>query len=115
MWVKGLDNCALKTSGSTVTMGKNNRSWVTDFAQEDGVYWAYWHPYLAGSLNFDVDLSEISCCSASGIYLVNANDQECSWGEKNDSFSGDCSRIEIMEANMLGFTAASYPCEDGFC
>lgn len=70
MWVKGLDGQDLETDGDVVRMGYNNRAWVTDFADDESVYWAYWHPYLGGTLSFDVDLSMVSCDCAAGIYLV---------------------------------------------
>lgn len=115
MWVKGIDGGYLETDGSVVRLGYNNRAWVTDFADDESVYWAYWHPYLGGSLSFDVDLSEVDCNCASGIYLVQADDGTCSWGPKGDEAQPGCSRIEIMESNRLGFTTAAYPCEDGEC
>ena len=115
MFVKGLDGQMLETEGDAVVMGCNNRAWVTDFAEDESMYWGYAHDYLGGSITFDIDLSGVACNKAAGMYLVQGDDEYCSWGEKGDDVSPQCSRIELMEANEIGFTTASYPCVDGSC
>jgi len=73
------------------------------------------HTYLGGTLEYEVDLSQVDCACASGVYLVDTEGENCDWDPKQRNVSPQCSRIEIMEANKLGFTAASFPCEFGVC
>jgi len=70
MFVKGIDGAELSTEGNAISMGCNNRAWITDFEEDESLYWAYWHDYLGGSLTFDVDLSGVACTKAAGLYLV---------------------------------------------
>jgi hypothetical protein len=60
-------------------MGENNKAFVLDYAFDDSTYWSYWHYYLGGTLEFDVDVSEVGCKCAAGVYLVELNDDRCSW------------------------------------
>jgi len=82
MFVKGLDGRYLETAGTEVMMGLNNRAFVTDYANDESSYWAYWHYYLGGSVEFDVDVSDVGCACAANVYLVDLDDGTCSWGEK---------------------------------
>jgi hypothetical protein len=66
-------------------------------------------------MEFDVDLSQVDCACASGVYLVEAHGENCDWKAKNGEIDPQCSRVELMEANKYGFTAASYPCEGETC
>lgn len=115
MWVKGLDGQCLETDGACIKMGENNRAWVYDYASDESIDSAYYHDYLGGSMDFEVDLSQVDCASASGIYLVASRDGDCDWDAKDGDSAPQCSRVEIMEANKLGFTTASYPCDFGVC
>lgn len=95
-------------------MGYNNRAWVLDYPNDETTYWSYWHDYLGGTIKFDVNLASAGCQQAAGMYLVQADDENCSWKAKS---GGDpqCARVELMEANTLGFKTASFPCESGSC
>ena len=66
-------------------------------------------------MEFDVDVSDVGCACAAGVYLVDLDDGNCSWGEKSSGETPQCARIEVMESNIWGFNAASYPCEFGSC
>ena len=79
-------------------MGYNNRAWVLDYPSDETTYWSYWHDYLGGTIKFDVNLASASCQQAAGMYLVQADDENCSWKAKS---GGDpqCARVELMEAN----------------
>jgi len=114
MFATGLKDMKLEGSGDMVTMGYNNRAWVLDYPNETTTYWSYWHDYLGGTFKFDVNLSAAGCQQAAGMYLVQADDENCSWKSKS-SGEPQCSRVELMEANILGFKAASFPCEGGSC
>lgn len=78
-FVKGLDGRYLETDNDMIMMGSNNRAWVTDFEYDDGTEWAFKAPYLGGSLSFEVDLSGITCDERAGAFLVEVDDDECSW------------------------------------
>lgn len=79
MTAYGLPGKELTGSGDELTMGQNNRAWVLDFPNDDSVYWSYWHDYLGGSISYDIDLSAVDCACSAGIYLVQADDGDCSW------------------------------------
>lgn len=96
-------------------MGQNNRAWVRDHSDDSSLYWVYMHDYLGGTMEFDVDLSEVDCACASGLYLVEAHGENCYNKAKDGTVDPQCARVELMEANKHGFTAASYPCEGGQC
>jgi len=57
MFVKGLDGRVLTTSDRQVKMGANNRAFITDYSNDSGSFWAYWHYYLGGTLEFDMNVS----------------------------------------------------------
>ena len=69
-YIKGLDGQRLTTSGNSITMGENNRGFIFDFANDESTYWNYYHQYLGGSISFDVNVSDVSCGCAAGVYLV---------------------------------------------
>jgi hypothetical protein len=113
MYVKGLDDRTLTTSGNSLTLGANNRAWVTDSAQDDSSYYAYWHLYLGGTMEFDVDVSQLqSCTEVAGVYLVDLDDADCSWTSKSSAPS-TCSTIDLIEANVYGLRTAQQPCTSG--
>jgi len=115
MSAMGLPGKELSSSGSTVTMGSNNRAWILDYPNADDVWWAYWHDYLGGTFEFEVDLAEIGCGQSVGMYLVQADNDACSWNAKGEDVDPQCSRVELMEANTYGFKASSFPCDFDSC
>lgn len=114
-FVKGLDNRDLSTSGTEITIGENNRAFITDYAYDNDVHWGYKHEYLGGSVEFDVDVSETSCACAAGVYLAQLNNEECSWNPMDADVTPQCASIDLMEANNSGFNTQSSPCEFGTC
>ena len=113
--MKGLDGKDLETMDDKIEMGLNNRAFVTDQPYDDSTYWAYWHKYIGGTLMFDVDVSNVDCECAAGVYLVELNDEHCSWNEKSPGETPQCATVDVMEANKHGFRAQSLPCEFGVC
>lgn len=83
MTAMGLAGKELSASGSTVTMGNNNRAWILDYPNDEDIYWSYWHDYLGGTFEFEVDLAEIGCGQSAGMYLVQADNGDCSWNAKD--------------------------------
>ena len=114
-YVKGLYGSTLETDGDTLNMYENNRAWVLDHAYDDSVFWAYKHKYQGGSVTFDVDMSEVGCGCAAGVYLAKLDDDECTWGAYEPGTRPQCASVDVMEANKYGFNTASYPCEFGVC
>jgi len=96
-------------------MGANNKAFVVDYPYDDGVYWSYWHDYLGGSLEFDVDVSSIDCACAGGVFLAAIDDDECTWGAHADGTVPQCASVDIMAANKYGFQVESNPCTGGVC
>jgi hypothetical protein len=115
MYVKGLDGRALKTYEKTIEMGDNNRAFVMDGKNDTTTYWSYWHDYVGGTVEFEVDVSDVGCECAASAFLVQLNDENCSWNSYDRDTVPQCSRIELMESNIWGFNVASYPCEFGQC
>lgn len=96
-------------------MGADNRAWILDVDEDDSSYWAYWHSYLGGTLDFDVNVSNVDCASATGVYLVELDDASCSWTARASGEEPACARVEIFEANSSGFNVGAYPCDGGSC
>jgi len=109
MYVKGIDGQELSCKDRSINVGANNRAFITDYANDSSSYWAYYHYFLGGTMEFDVDVSKVGCTQVQGIYMVAIDDQNCSWDEKSSAPS--CASIEVMEANTVGFRAAQRPCE----
>ena len=114
-YVRGLDGKYLETKDDSITMGLNNRAFVLDYAMDDTTYWSYWHQYNGGTLMFDVDVSNVGCECAAGVYLVELDEDHCSWNEKRRDEKPQCATIDVMEANQHGFKTQSMPCEFGVC
>lgn len=115
MYVKGLDGRHLKTYERTVEMGLNNRAFVMDGKNDTTTYWSYWHDYVGGTVEYEVDVSNVGCECAASAFLVQLNDENCSWDAYESGSTPQCSRVELMESNIWGFNVASYPCENGQC
>jgi len=81
----------------------------------DEAYWAHFEFYLGGSLTFNVKLDECDCDRATGLFLVEVDDEDCSWDPKPSDMVPQCASIDIMEANKHGFNVASHPCATGQC
>lgn len=114
-YVKGLDGAYLETEDDCMKVGLDNRAFVLDYKYDDSYYWSYWHNYLGGTLMFDVDVSSVECECAAGVFLVELNDDHCSWDEKAAGETPQCASIDIMEANKHGFKTESNPCPFGVC
>lgn len=115
MYAYGLQGRELSSAGDSVTIGENNRAWILDYKKDDSTYWSYWHDYLGGSFEYTVDLSAVDCACSAGMYLMQADDESCSWNPKESGVSPQCSRVELMEANINGFKVQSFPCEFDQC
>jgi hypothetical protein len=97
-------------------MGHNNRAFVVDEMWEDNTEWAFLHDtYLGGTLSFDVDLSDVPCQCAAGVFLAHVNDEECSWHAHPADAPPQCDTIAIMEANTFGFLTNHRECSSGTC
>jgi hypothetical protein len=114
-YMRGLDGKYLETKDDQIEMGLDNRAFILDYALDDSTYWAFWHYYIGGTLQFDVDVSSVGCECAAGVYLVELNDDYCSWDSKSRGETPQCATIDVMEANQHGFKTQSQPCEFGVC
>lgn len=85
-----------------IQIGKNNRAFVLDSNQNDD-YWAYYHQYIGGSVQFDVNVSQVDCDSVIGVYLTPLDDETCSWDIKKAGVKPACKSIDLMESNLYGF------------
>lgn len=114
-YVKGLDSSYLETWFDTIQMNGNNRAFVLDVPANDSIEWAFYTGYLGGSISFDVNVNDVGCGCAAGVYLTALDDDTCSWSPYPMGDKPQCSSIDVMEANRNGFTAAAHPCEGSEC
>lgn len=79
-YVKGLNGQFLKAENQCIEIGENNRAFIHDIKWDDSTEWAFVHDtYVGGSLSFDVDLSEVPCQCATGVFLTYLDDEQCHW------------------------------------
>ena len=114
-YVRGLDGRDLTTQDRAITMGSNNRAFILDFPYDDTCYWAYEHFFLGGSMSYDVDVSQVSCDRAAGLFLVQMDDEDCSWFPQPSDYVPQCASLDVMTANKHGFAIEAHPCEFGQC
>jgi len=66
-------------------------------------------------LSFDVNVSDVGCNCAAGVFLVALDGDKCTEGEYDESTGQpECPTIDVMKANKLGFQTAASPFE-GYC
>lgn len=115
MYIKGLDGRGLTTVGSEIVMNENNRGWITDFPNDDDIWYGYPHDWQGGSLEYTVDVSGVGCGCAAGVFAVELDNALCSWSAKPSGSTPQCAYVNLMQANNLGFRVESNPCIGGNC
>ena len=55
--------------------------------------------YLGGTLKFDVNVSDVGCNCAAGVFLVALDGEKCNTGEYESDSPPECNTIDIMKAN----------------
>lgn len=116
--MKGLDDRYLETleGGKTLEMGHNNRAFLFDYEYDDSSYWTYKHySFLGGSLEYDIDLSQMPCQCAAGAFLAYVDDDQCSWDPLARGTKPECDTMSLMEANDGGFIQRHSECSSGTC
>lgn len=104
--LKGLNDRALCTDGEQIEMGLDNRAWVM---QEDANGPESYKPnYLSGSLKYVVDVSDIGCNCAAGVFLVALDGDKCNMNEYEKGTTPNCPSVDIMKANKEGFKTQSH-------
>jgi len=66
-------------------MGFDNRAFVLNEANDDSIDKAFKHKYLGGTLKFNVDVSDVGCNCAAGVFLVALDDKDCNWDDHDSS------------------------------
>lgn len=56
VYAMGLPDRELVGHEDSLTIGANNRAWLLDVNNTDSVEWAYYHEFVGGSLEYNVDL-----------------------------------------------------------
>lgn len=105
----------LQTSDRSLEIGENNRAFILDLDDASTTWSAHYHNYLGGSVAFDVNVSDVGCGCAAGVYLTTSNDETCNWSDYDANVTPQCTTIDLVEANMWGFRAGYMPCMDGSC
>jgi hypothetical protein len=62
-----------------IEMGLDNRAFVLTEANYS-TNKAFKPNYLGGTLKFDVDVSNLGCNCATGVFLVALDEEKCNWG-----------------------------------
>lgn len=115
LYLKGLDGSYLATNDDEIIMHKNNKAFVLDMPYDDSIEWGYYTSYLGASFTFDVNVNNVGCGCAAGVYLAALDDEYCSWDPYPADTTPQCASVDLMEANRNGFITASHPCEFGSC
>ena len=103
----------METIDNAIFFGGENRALILEKAVES-VEEAYMHPYLGGSVAFDVDVSDVACGCRAGVQLTTLDDGACTW----DPYTNEvprCSKLDLMEANALSFSSSSQTCSGRSC
>ena len=72
LWLKGLDERALCTDMDEIEIGHDIRAWVygEDTDETKPIREPLQPNFLDGELSFDVDVSNLNCNCAAGVFLV---------------------------------------------
>ena len=108
--------------GGEFTMGFNGRAYLSNTQMFDKSQF-FTPNLLGGSMEYDVDLSQVGCNCNAALYLIempakNANGSFRA-GESDGMYYCDanqiggayCPEFDIMEANMYGFRGTSHKCD----
>ena len=114
-YIKGLDGKRLTTEGTSINMGEGNRGFIFDYPYDDDTYWNYYHQYLGGTLSFDVNVNDVGCGCAAGVFLGSLDDENCSWDKWGMGSKRTCPTIDLLQANGDDFLTAAHPCAGGQC
>jgi len=90
---------------------KRTSDFVKNLKALDG---AFKPNYLGGTLKYDVNVSDVGCNCAAGVFLVALDDDKCTMGEYASPSRPDCPTIDIMKANNAGFKTKSH-CHGNIC
>jgi hypothetical protein len=114
-WAYGLEGKELVGHQDSLTVGAENRAFLLDVEDTSSIHYAYYHDFLGGSMEYSVDLRDVECACAAGVYLVGTDYQECGWDSQEPGATPACPRVEVMEANKDAFKVATHPCLFGQC
>jgi len=96
-------------------MGPENRAFVNDYPYDHDHYWSYNHDFAGGSLTFDVDVNDVDCACAAGVFAVRLDYDQCTWNAYASGTAPDCPTVDLMNANINGFNTQIATCPDGNC
>jgi hypothetical protein len=109
-FLKGRDGHALCTDANQIEMGNDNRAFILTEENDDSIDKAFKHKYLGGTLKFDVDVRNVGCNCAAGVFLVALDEEKCNWGKHESTSPPQCETVDVMVANKSGFATASKLC-----
>jgi len=69
---------------------------------------SYMPNYLSGSLKYVVDVSDIGCNCAAGVFLVALDGDKCNKNEYEKGTTPNCPSVDVMKANKSGFKTQSH-------
>ena len=109
LWLKGRDERALCIDEyNEIEVGHDNRAWLLEgvAGYNNGVPTTddtVQPNFLGGSLQFDVDVNDLGCNCAAGVFLVALDGEQCKKDAYESGAQPQCSSINVMKANMEGF------------
>jgi len=114
-WLNGIKGKQIATQDREIKLGEDNRAFVLKINDESTTTSAYFHDYLGGTVQFDVDVSNVDCGCSAGVYLTTSNDKSCTWNDYGTNVTPQCTTIDLLEANRFGFKTQTMPCLSGSC
>ena len=107
----------VQADGASVTYEHNQRMYLSTVNKVDTA--AYFKPdLLGGSMEFDLDLSQVGCNCVVGLYGVrmpavdNTDDKFGYCGANQDKVGGSlCPEFDMLEGNSFGIHTTAHSCE----
>ena len=104
-FVKGLDERDLSTAGNSVTIGHDNRAFVFATDDDSTVASTLKRDLYGGTLSWTMDVSNVQCRCAAGLYLVDLQDGVCDFSPVAPDTEPSCTYVDLIRANINGFNS----------
>jgi len=104
--LRGLVDQEIEADMDELEMGPNNRAFMYGWDGEPLT-----HELIGGTLSYDVDIEDVGCACAAGVFAVRLDDDQCTVDSFQAGVVPQCASIDIMEANKYGFNVQSLPKE----
>ena len=103
-YLKGIPDRPLTTSGSSATIGHNNRAFVLSVDDDSSVLNTLRQDLYGGKLSWTMDVSNVQCRCAAGLFLAELQDGLCDFNPIAIGTEPSCKSVDLIQANINGFT-----------